>query len=1022
MQNNDGIIQVDHLVKDYQTGAGPVRVLDDVSLEIHAGEFVAVVGPSGSGKSTLINMLTGIDRPSDGSVIVGGTRLNDLSENQVARWRGRTIGVIFQFFQLLPTLTLLENVMLPMDFCNTFPVHERKSRAMALLDQVGLADQAHKLPGAVSGGQQQRAAIARALANDPPLLMGDEPTGNLDSTTADQVFRMFAELTGRGKTIVMVTHDRELAARMPARGPGAGRPGGGGMMSRLRTILRKALRDLWGNRSRTLLVALSVAAGVLGIGAIVATWNIMTVDLARRYAAINPAHVEIAVPAGVAVDDVKGLLSVPGVTAVQGRAVFDGRYLANDGSWQTFEAIAVPDFDAQAIDKIAHEDGAWPPGRGQAVIERSAISETGLHPGDSVTVEAQGHERALQIVGTAHQQDDFTAVVKGTPLFLVDLDTMVSLQGHDRLNTLYLTVDDLDCQAAVGDEARNRLERTGYTVVRVTLHDPAIYPAQDSLTVLFLVMGLLGVLSLILSGFLVTNTISALVAQQIKQIGMMKAIGADAGLVFQVYSLTVLAYGALGTLVAVPLGSRAGYLLAGYLAGRINVDLYPYRLSLPALGSMAVVGLVVPLLAALPPLRTAARITVREAISDYELGGGSGGNHLSLLLSRIRNLPRTWALALRNTVRVPARLVLTLITLTLAGATFIAVLSTNDSFSQTVANQIEGQRSMDAIVAFQQEERSTRVVALAEAQPGVSRAEAWYFGTATMRVPSGQEVQVMLQAGPQDTAFYRPRMLAGRWLLPEDGQAIVVSHKWAEEEGVAPGDVVTLDLGADYPTSDWVVAGINEDLTRQSTGVFVPLESLDRVLKRMDHTYTLEVQYDRHDAASQRQQTSALVEALQAHGVDVFSTQVLEQIKSQVTSLYRIVVIFLLVMAVLMAIVGGIGLMGMMSINVLERSKEIGVMRAIGAGTPDILRIFLGETIVVAFVSFLLSVALSWPLAWWMARLVGDAFIGMPLDFSYATQGVWYWLVIALGLGTLASLAPALGAANLSVRESLSYE
>lgn len=209
------IIELHNVIKDYPTGAGPVRVLRGVSLEVQAGEFVAVVGPSGSGKSTLLNMLTGIDRPTAGDVRVAGTRLNDLSENQMARWRGRNLGVIFQFFQLLPALTILENVMLPMDFCRMYRPAERRARALDLLAQVGMAEQAHKLPGAVSGGQQQRAAIARALANDPPLLVGDEPTGNLDSKTADQVFTLFANLVRDGKTMVMVTHDRELAARVP---------------------------------------------------------------------------------------------------------------------------------------------------------------------------------------------------------------------------------------------------------------------------------------------------------------------------------------------------------------------------------------------------------------------------------------------------------------------------------------------------------------------------------------------------------------------------------------------------------------------------------------------------------------------------------------------------------------------------------------------------------------------------------------------------------------------------------------
>jgi len=208
------LIDLRDVVKTYETGAGGVTVLTDVNLKVRPGEFVGVVGPSGSGKSTLLNMITGIDRPSAGQVFVSGQAVHSLSENQLARWRGRNVGVIFQFFQLLPTLTIVENVMLPMDFCNAYPRRQRKSRAMGLLDLVGIADQADKLPSELSGGQQQRAAIARALANDPPVVVGDEPTGNLDSGTANEVFGLFEDLVDRGKTLVVVTHDRSLTDRM----------------------------------------------------------------------------------------------------------------------------------------------------------------------------------------------------------------------------------------------------------------------------------------------------------------------------------------------------------------------------------------------------------------------------------------------------------------------------------------------------------------------------------------------------------------------------------------------------------------------------------------------------------------------------------------------------------------------------------------------------------------------------------------------------------------------------------------
>ena len=208
------LIDIRRVVKVFQTVAGDFTALKGVDLQVSAHEFVAVVGRSGSGKSTLVNMLTGIDHPTSGEVLVGGTAVHTLNEDQIARWRGRTIGVVFQFFLLLPTLTAIENVMLPMDFCNVYAPRERRERAMELLRQVDMTEQADKLPSALSGGQQQRVAIARALANDPPIIAADEPTGNLDSQTADTVFQLFENLVARGKTIVMVTHDHELERRV----------------------------------------------------------------------------------------------------------------------------------------------------------------------------------------------------------------------------------------------------------------------------------------------------------------------------------------------------------------------------------------------------------------------------------------------------------------------------------------------------------------------------------------------------------------------------------------------------------------------------------------------------------------------------------------------------------------------------------------------------------------------------------------------------------------------------------------
>lgn len=207
------MIDLSQVNKFYKTAVGNYQALKGVDLKIEAGEFVSIIGKSGSGKTTLLNMITGIDRPSEGEVWVNGTGVHGLNENQMARWRGKNLGIVFQFFQLLPMISVIENIMLPMDFCRTYPMHERRKRAMDLLELVDLAEHAHKLPTALSGGQQQRVAIARALANDPPVVIADEPTGNLDSKTAESVFELFNDLVAKGKTIIIVTHDSGLAKR-----------------------------------------------------------------------------------------------------------------------------------------------------------------------------------------------------------------------------------------------------------------------------------------------------------------------------------------------------------------------------------------------------------------------------------------------------------------------------------------------------------------------------------------------------------------------------------------------------------------------------------------------------------------------------------------------------------------------------------------------------------------------------------------------------------------------------------------
>ncbi len=211
--DGSAMIDIRDVHKYYKSAAGDYHALKGIDLQVNPGEFVSIIGKSGSGKSTLLNMMSGIDRPSSGEVWINGQAIHNLDENAMAIWRGENLGILFQFFQLLPSLSLLQNVILPMDLAGKYSLRERRKRAEHLLDIVGLSEHRNKLPSMISGGQQQRAALARALANDPPLIVADEPTGNLDSKTAETVFGLFNDLVHEGKTVVIVTHDSSLAKR-----------------------------------------------------------------------------------------------------------------------------------------------------------------------------------------------------------------------------------------------------------------------------------------------------------------------------------------------------------------------------------------------------------------------------------------------------------------------------------------------------------------------------------------------------------------------------------------------------------------------------------------------------------------------------------------------------------------------------------------------------------------------------------------------------------------------------------------
>jgi putative ABC transport system permease protein len=471
--------------------------------------------------------------------------------------------------------------------------------------------------------------------------------------------------------------------------------------------------------------------------------------------------------------------------------------------------------------------------------------------------------------------------------------------------------------------------------------------------------------------------------------------------------------------LAVPAGILASNLVGGVLLDLFNVGLGGFRLMPQAIGIQVAVGTLVPLLAALVPVVGAARITPHQAISTYGLGRGFGQSWFDRLIALIRALPRPLALSLRNTFRRKARIALTLITLVLGGVMFIVVMSVSASMNQTLETLLD-QLGFDVLVVFDRVYHQVRLVDVAERVPGVTGAELWDQRLAQLALEGGEEREMYLWAVPPNSQMFHPQIIRGRPLLPGDGRAILLNSKIAYDEGIDVGEEIEVTIGE--KSSTWTVVGLNLNVNNLQRDNFVPFDALARETGNVNRGALLMVMSEQHDEATHAALIRDLRQAYSDRNMPPVILQSAAQVRQSNKIIFDAVTYLMLAMAVLAAAVGSVGLMSTMSINVVERRREIGVMRAIGATSVVIAGIFCIEGMLVGVLSWCLALPLSYPGALLFNNLVGNRLFQVPLDFDYSLLGLGLWLIIVVFLSALASLLPALNAAQVSVRESLAYE
>ncbi|MCS6843431.1 MAG: ABC transporter permease [Caldilineales bacterium] len=803
----------------------------------------------------------------------------------------------------------------------------------------------------------------------------------------------------------------------------------------------KVLRDLGSHKLRSLLVVLSIAVGAFALGVISGAEHLLNSQFTGAYLRINPAHAAIGVSP---FDDdlIKSVALVPGVGDVSARAAVSVkvRGFTQGGQpclaaqpcrrWRTLTLYARPDLTNLRINQVRPQAGQWPPPRHGLALERSSLDLLGLQVGDQVEIDlGQGRLRQATVAGSVHDINLPPARFVGNGFGYVGFDTLADWGYGRQFNELLITVaeraDDRDHIRAVAEAVRDKVEDAGYAVGSMWVPEPGETPVQDILDSLFLILGLLGALALLLSGFLVVNTVAAILAQQTRQVGIMKAIGGRTGQIVGLYLGMALLFGLLSLPLAIPLGAAAAYRLTQFAAGFLNFDVVNEGIPLPTLAIQVATATLVPVAAAAVPVFLGTRVTVREAITTYGLGKGRFGrgplDHLLVYVNRIFPfVARPLLISLRNTFRRKARLALTMVTLTLGGAIFIAVFSVRLSLNNTL-EATNRYNDFDVAVEFDRPYRVGQLRAELLAVPGVQAVEVWGGGSAVRRRPDGsQGDRIRVRAPEANSAMVRPLVLEGRWLLPEDESALVLTSDVLDAEpDVRVGDRITLVING--KETEWTVVGIVQSVLGRPTA-YANAPYFGQVAGSVGRGRSARIAVYPDDPAAQRRAAEAIEAHLRARGYQVSEVDTKAEQNEAVEVQFGVLVSFLLMMALLIALVGGMGLMGTMTINVIERTREIGVLRAIGASNGAVMVIVLVEGVLIGLISWAQASALAWPIGRLMSDRIGVAFVDSPLVYGYSVQGLLWWLAAAVLVSAVASFLPARAAARLTVREVLSYE
>jgi putative ABC transport system permease protein len=779
----------------------------------------------------------------------------------------------------------------------------------------------------------------------------------------------------------------------------------------LSPILRKAVRDLIGRRLRGLLTVAGILIGVAGIVAIISTSHSMADAQARAYN--HASQADITILTSDAPDSLaRQLLKLDNVAEVELRATYFTKWKVN-GQWRDLYFIAFPDYRRMKIDVIELVKGDFPR-RGTVVLEKSSYEVNPVPLGEDIVYRAysggQLREKTMTVVGIASTPVYPSAGLMNRSIAYASLEDVRSMLGIQGNNEIKVKLVDIQRRDETLNKIEDALSRRNLPVINAQKRDPNNYPGKRELDSLLLLMFLFSLLGLAISGFLVTNTLAGIIGEQVGEIGVMKALGGTRWQVVRIYLLEAFFYGLVGTGLGVVLGWAGGVFLIEYLARLMNLEAV-FTLAPLALAAGVALGLVVSVGAALLPALSGTSVTVGEALASHGISFRYGQSWIDRMLTLVRGIPPSVAFSLRNAARRKGRSGATILVVALATAALFAALATDASLTSTI-DKLYDTYDAEGFVWFEQRVGPDFAGAI-RAVPEVKRVESWALSSAVVK-----GVKAQLKGIPADSRLYRKDLREGRWFRKGERDAMVVSTDLASRAGIRVGDVVEVDLT--QRSTKFKVVGIVFDSSTQlgatTTGnAFLPPELVPYDVKGRATLFALKL--DNPDPAHVDQVLGKIERKFRGQGPGTFSMAVDRENSRKQADILRAMVYG---MVIIVGVVGGIGVLNTQSLNVLERRREIGVMRAIGASGGNLMQVFVAEGLFLGLVGGGLGIAVGYPLAQLFVALLSRYLL--ELEFLFQPELVPALAIYALVLATLASLLPAWGASQLSASQALRYE